>query len=41
MLCAREIARTPVAATMDMLVKDVRVWTCANACDGALLTSAP
>jgi WD40 repeat protein len=40
MLCARlEIARTPVAATMDMLVEDVRVWICANACDGALLTT--
>jgi hypothetical protein len=42
---------TPVAATMDMLVKDVRIWTCANwkgtlntpgnACNGAVLTSAP
>ncbi len=45
------INTTPVAATMDMLVKDVRVWTCANwkatlntpgnACNGAVLTSAP
>jgi hypothetical protein len=42
---------TPVAATMDMLVKDVRIWTCPNwqgtlnspghACNGAVLTSAP
>jgi hypothetical protein len=45
------IDTTPVAATMDMLVKDVRIWTCANwqgtlntpgnACNGAVLTSAP
>jgi hypothetical protein len=42
---------TPVAATIDMLVKDVKIWTCANwqgtlntpgnACNGAVLTSAP
>ena len=45
------INTTPVAATMDMLVKDVRIWTCANwqgtlntpgnACNGPVLTSAP
>jgi hypothetical protein len=42
---------TPVDATIDMLVKDVKIWTCSNwkgilntpgnACNGAVLTSAP
>jgi hypothetical protein len=50
-LQAGPLNSTPVAATIDMLVKDVKVWTCANwkgtlntpgnACNGAVLTSAP
>jgi Ca-dependent carbohydrate-binding module xylan-binding len=50
-LAVGPVNTTPVAATMDMLVKDVRIWTCANwqgtlntpghACNGAVLTSAP
>jgi hypothetical protein len=42
---------TPVAATMDLLVKDVQIWTCpgwqgplnqpGNPCNGSVLTGAP
>jgi len=42
---------TPVAATIDMLVQDVQIWTCSawqgplnrpgNACNGPVLTGAP
>ena len=42
---------TPVSADMDMYVKDVQIWTCANwqgqlntlgsQCNGSVLTSAP
>jgi hypothetical protein len=45
------INSTPVAATMDLLVKDVQIWTCAgwqgplnqpgHPCNGPVLTSAP
>jgi hypothetical protein len=51
MLQVGPLNTTSVAATMDMLVKEVKIWTCANwqgtlntpgdACNGAVLTSAP